>query len=446
MFGIRAMATLEVRDNTEHSSFVASEDNNVGLDTKTTIGPGDSFTRSQLGSVNSMVPTTVPPTQPQLGHGHNGYSGYAAQPPGHSREAPPTQPNLYGGGAGGAGGSGARPPTRTQNSRGMYDSKADEREVIVDENEIIITDRELTAPSPSEGLTRVSYREAKALLGLNEKGLRHYFEAKQCSEIGEALQRNGVTGGTIALLTNQNIERDLELTIGQQLALKSFLKRVRLVERSGRRREAIFEEVEFARTRTPRPVPGCCPSWMEGLKPLFCCCSPLKMDDPDDAVWDLPNSKYLLTSDSLKLIDSAWADGYPAEEDRLKKSVGGCCNSHFEEEPQHLTRTDNILLTTLQDVDNYVLSNTKRKPPRPNCYQSCWGYEGTEVTHPAHVVVTYVDTGEKDKDPQRKQVTLKVDPKKAEEITQAILAGMDEVRGAAVNDTARDPGGKSGLM
>jgi len=113
---------------------------------------------------------------------------------------------------------------------------------VVDEHEIILEDPQYYFPSANEALTRVSYREAKAMLGLNELGIQHFFESKRCPEIGEALKKHGVIGSTIALLTNSNIERDLGLTIGQQLALKSFLKRVRLVERSGRRKEPIFVE------------------------------------------------------------------------------------------------------------------------------------------------------------------------------------------------------------
>jgi len=54
-----------------------------------------------------------------------------------------------------------------------------------------------------------------------------------------------------------------------------------------------------------------------------------------------------------------------------------------------------------------------------------------------------VDAGEQGQQPQRKQIVLKVEPNKAEEITQNILAGMEEARGGAVNDTAGTNGNGS---
>lgn len=310
------------------------------------------------------------------------------------------------------------------------------------ENAVIINSPECLEPSALEAITKITYNEAQALLQVNERGVAQFFERKGCSHIGQALKKHGVIGSTLHMLTNANIERDLELSIGEQLALKAFLKRMMFVEKGSRRRDSIFIEPEFERKRQRIKQPGFCPGCCFCFKWLCCCRRDDDELDKDEIdVWELRPSRYGLTNDSLKLITSEWADGTSADTDRIIKTTpacmcseschcGPCCGYTTEDPPQTLTRTNNIDLKTLQDVDNFALSPVIKKH-KPDCHEQCWGWRDTKIIYPAHVLVTYVDAGEivvQDQEPPVKQATLRVDPQRAEEIAQQIIAGMQDAK------------------
>merc|ERR1712107_293212 len=80
-------------------------------------------------------------------------------------------------------------------------------------------------------LAHVAQAEAEALLTSNEQGVRKFFQAKQCEEIGEALAMRGVTGSNLHIMSNVDIE-NLGLRLGQQLSLKNFIFRLKYLAKS----------------------------------------------------------------------------------------------------------------------------------------------------------------------------------------------------------------------
>merc|ERR1712154_210361 len=118
------------------------------------------------------------------------------------------------------------------------------------------------------------------------------------------------------------------------------------VEKGSRRRDSIFLEEEFTRKRRQIYHPGCCPGCCVCIKWL-CCCHHEKKEKDEIDVWELRTSKYGLTTDTLKLITSEWADGTPADTDRIIKTTpackcsdslhcGPCCGYKVEAPPQTL--------------------------------------------------------------------------------------------------------------
>merc|ERR1712137_500109 len=84
----------------------------------------------------------------------------------------------------------------------------------------VAEDAACTVPSTLDMLGQSSHVEIEALLKTNEHGVARFFTAKGCPEIGLALARKQVTGTNLNMLTANDIENDLGLNLGQQLALK----------------------------------------------------------------------------------------------------------------------------------------------------------------------------------------------------------------------------------
>mmetsp|Transcript_87589 Transcript_87589/g.283577 ORF Transcript_87589/g.283577 Transcript_87589/m.283577 type:complete len:341 (+) Transcript_87589:1-1023(+) len=298
------------------------------------------------------------------------------------------------------------------------------------EAEVIITnDPECTQPHALDVLASVSYAEAAALLKSNELGVQRFFEAKGCPEIGEALAKQGVSGSSIHMLTAANIERNLGLNLGRQLALKNFIQRVRVVSRSQRRRDEIWSEEEFDPQVEFVEVEGCCMS-LSWLSCLCSCSTPEKRKTKERL--RLPRQRYSLSDAGLRVVKSEWTDGFPADGKRTVEyeencDCGCCCGWRPRDPPQHRITTDNIDLACIEDVDNFVLSS-ERKHHELDCNEMCFGYEVEEVRHPAQIVVTYVERGGGADEPRRKTLLLKVNPETMEDTTLKILAARDEAK------------------
>jgi len=327
-----------------------------------------------------------------------------------------------------------------------WDDDADETEEMAEKGQVILKESQYLVPSPLDKLAAVTYEEAKALLRANEHGVLHFFREKECEEIGERLFKSGVVGSSLHLLSAANVEKDLGLNLGQQLALKAFIKRLAYVEKGVRRRDKIFHVHEFQKSRVRVPRQGCCPSWCCCLRWLCCCCCCHGNNEEEEEeedyvgppVWGLPRSRYGLTTDSLRLVTTEWADD-GTRDDKERKLIGGCCGccGHLEDDPpQYKTTTDNIDLRTIEDVDNFRLSSIMEKH-RPSCYERCWGYHDVKVVFPANVQVTYVDMGDPSKEPQRKMKALCVDPERAEQIQNQIIAAMEDSHATAADLTEK---------
>jgi len=306
-----------------------------------------------------------------------------------------------------------------------------------DENLVIVTnDDDCINMEAHAALSQVHNDEAEALLHSNEMGIRKFFQAKGCEEIGEALYGQGVTGSNLHMLSQTNMDKDLKLNLGQQLALKNFILRLKFIANSEHQVGTIWEDREFKGNSEKHWKEGkcyCCKTLHMG-----CCecrlqpdCSCFNEEEPE--LHELPEVTYNLNNTTLRLVSSTWADQFPHDEDRVKTYADGwCCDDvkfcagEMDAEPQVLTTTDNIDLCTIQDVDNYRFSQKVAKT-KPDFWMVCGGYEEEVSDPPAEIVVTYLDRAVQQGSRQKK-ATLKVDPERVDEISSLILQSKKGAR------------------
>merc|ERR1712137_346716 len=163
------------------------------------------------------------------------------------------------------------------------------------------------------------------------------------------------------------------------------------------RSNTIWEGEEFDGDGMSEEFPGLLPS---NVFDVFDSCNLFGCDDSEESKpLELPKARYMLTNNTLKVITSEWADGYPADEDRF-------ADDDFEQ-PGIMTTTDNIDLLAVEDVDNVTYS-VERKVITSGCYGVCFGHKHKESTQPAQVVVTYRDKA-RGEDEQKQQVRLNVE-------------------------------------
>lgn len=287
----------------------------------------------------------------------------------------------------------------------------------------IVTD--LPGCTVSDHLANVAQAEAEALLTSNEQGVRKFFQAKQCEEIGEALAMRGVTGSNLHILTNMDIE-NLGLRLGQQLSLKNFIFRLKYLAKSKQSVEEIWRADQCESDVEEEPVEGKCPLpeppelLTDILSIPFCWCEP-----SDDGAHELPPATYVLTNTTLKLITSRWSDDWPDDETRHKtrREELLCFQGQLHPSPQYVIATDNIDLCAIEDIDHYVLSKQKVKT-MPDIFGICNGYTDEIHVKPAEIVISYVDKGSDDGASSKKAI-LKVSQSQVEEVSGKIIAARD---------------------
>lgn len=263
-------------------------------------------------------------------------------------------------------------------------------------------------PSPLDLLLTASTDDINALLKTNEFGVQLYFSSRECERIGKALCEESVTGANLHMLTDKNIE-NLSLNIGEQLALKKFIDHIK-------RSHTIWEGEEFGGDDMSEEIPGLLPNNMFGS--VFDWCNLFGCDDKEESKQlELPPARYMLTTNTLKIITSEWADGYPADEDRF-------ADDDFEQ-PQIMTTTDNIDLLAVEDVDN-VKYSVERKVIESGCMGVCFGHKRKESMEPSQVVVSYRDKA-RGEDEQQQQVRLKVEASVVADVTEKIIASRNDL-------------------
>lgn len=131
---------------------------------------------------------------------------------------------------------------------------------------IIMTEHpECMKPGPLDLLSQATYAEIESLLKTNELGVQRFFNAKGCSEIADALVQQRVTGTNLSMLTAANIDSDLRLDLGQRLALKNFLHRVKVVAHGKARNDTVWESESFDRREEKLRMEGMLPKSVVGL-------------------------------------------------------------------------------------------------------------------------------------------------------------------------------------
>jgi len=331
--------------------------------------------------------------------------------------------------------------TRTHTMSGEEEEKDPEADLV-----LVTNDEECIADNALSALATVHNEEAAALLNSNEEGVRRFFENKGLESIGEKLAAEGVTGSNMHMMSARNIEK-LGFTLGEQLALKNFVLRLRFIFRTQNCVDTVWDEEEFGVEHEDKWVEGICPITYA----IFCTCG-LEREacdailDPicstvcwccqepgDPEIHELPPSKYCLTNSSLQLITSRWADDFPDDEDR-EKTFGEpvCCFAGLvDPDPQYLTATDNIDLAAIEDVDTYEHSQ-KTRIKIPGFLDKCGGFNESVAQVPAEIVITYSDNGIDDVK-RHKQAVLKVDPARLHEISGKILSARDGARARAIS-------------
>lgn len=289
----------------------------------------------------------------------------------------------------------------------------------------IVTD--LPGCTVSDHLAHVAQAEAEALLTSNEQGVRKFFQAKQCEEIGEALAMRGVTGSNLHIMSNVDIE-NLGLRLGQQLSLKNFIFRLKYLAKSKQSVEEIWRADQCESDVEEEPVEGKCPfpeppEFMTAIPiPNFCGGGG---ESPGDGHHELPQATYVLTNTTLKLITSRWSDDWPDDETRHKTRREDllCFKGRLHPTPQYVIATDNIDLCAIEDIDHYVLSKKKCKS-EPDLWGMCNGYNEEIHVKPAEIVISYVDKGSDDAACSKKAI-LKVHQSQVEEVSGKIIAARD---------------------
>lgn len=292
---------------------------------------------------------------------------------------------------------------------------------------IVTDDPDCAQPGALDALANVTYSEATALLKSNERGVQRFFEEKNCPEIGRMLVDQGVSGHSLHMLSPMNIEQDLgPLSLGQQLAMKHLLTKLRFVAKTQQRRDEIWSADEYFEVVEHHYVEGSCwcPDW---LKPFL-------VTNHQEKRIKLPAERYSLTEAVLRVVKSGWVDGNAEDKHRLKRSTPnfgcGCMCGYTEEpDPQYKVSTDNIDLGCVVDVDSFAFS-AQTKRIQPSLVEACFGYEAKTIMQPAEVVVTYVERGTVEEEVKRKTLHLKVDPSTVEDVAQKIIAAKEEAQSA----------------
>jgi len=266
-------------------------------------------------------------------------------------------------------------------------------------------------PSPLDLLLDASHAETAALLKTNEFGVQQYFSSRGCERIGKALYEDSVTGANLHMMTDKNIE-NLALNIGEKLALKRFIDHIK-------RSSTIWEGEEFGGDSMSEEFPGLLPSDMFDVFDVFDCNLFGGCDEKEEGKpVELPQARYMLTSNTLKIITSEWGDGYPADEDRF-------VDDDFEQ-PQIMTTTRNIDLLAVEDVDN-IAHSVERKTINSGCFDGlCFGYKQKEHVEPAEVIVSYRDKTRGQEEPPQ-QVRLKVEASVVADVTEKIIASRNDL-------------------
>jgi len=274
-------------------------------------------------------------------------------------------------------------------------------------------------PSPLDLLLDASHAETAALLKTNEFGVQQYFSSRGCERIGKALCEDSVTGSNLHMMTDKNIEH-LPLNIGEKLALKRFIDHIK-------RSSTIWEGEEFGGDSMSEEFPGLLPGDLFDGFDGFDLCTVLGCeigceigcDEKEEGKQvELPQARYELTNNTLKIITSEWGDGYPADEDRF-------VDDDFEQ-PQIMTTTRNIDLLAVEDVDN-IAHSAEKKTINSGCFDGlCFGYKQKEHVEPAEVIVSYRDKTRGQKEPPQ-QVRLKVEASVVADVTEKIIASRNDL-------------------
>jgi len=299
----------------------------------------------------------------------------------------------------------APPNTQILQKPAEYKNVFDPKVILVAE------DKECTVPSALDKLGQTPHVEIEALLKANEHGVARFFSAKGCPEIGVALAQKNVTGTNLNMLTAHDIETDLGLNLGQQLALKHFMQNVQDVAKGNRRNELVWDGDEFKRSEKRERKEGLFPRSVIGL---FEACSggEIKINKVR-----LPPQHYTLTNSTLKVVSAEWSDGTPAQKERFVID---------DQKPQYKTITDNIDLLNVDDVDHFKLSVERRKI-KHGCCGICLGKEHRTTTEPAEIVLSYIDKGCHDGGDQRRQLRMRLHPEQVDDLSDKIISAKNEL-------------------
>jgi len=281
-------------------------------------------------------------------------------------------------------------------------------------------------PEALHNLAAVDYSEAEILLQLDPDDVERYFRRKGVPSIGRALAVHGISGSSIHMLSANDIETKLDLNLGQQLALKGFIRQMQAVNRNSRRVETVWscEEAEDDEQDSWKSGCCCCP-W---LCCYCCCCRPAESKEPKEMVVTPKKAVYTLTNSELSIEEWSWVDNSLQDKEVVLKKVpnlgcGCCCGYTMEPIPQQCTSTNNIDLSCIEDVDNRKYTAVKADK-NPTCMEFCCGYTETHITPAATITVTFVDKGNIG-GIRRVQKDLRVSPEAMSDITRKIIAEKD---------------------
>lgn len=293
-----------------------------------------------------------------------------------------------------------------------------------------ISGQRFTTSTPLDELANVEWEEIFRVTKLNELGLKEWFHQKHLDDLGQALFRENVSGNSLHLLGDQDIENfkvgvpphTTRLNIGQQLALRRLVYRVKGGVKMLVRKEAIWTEEEY---RPPAPEK------VDGILKKICPCTARKQEE----VWRLKRDKYILTSVSLKLHQHSWADDGSLRRKRPMEFDVWCPLGHLSlcpcfrdpclEPPQRLS-VDNIDLSTVLDVDFSITEPSARKDlGAQDCYELLVE-RAPEMYHypPAELIIVYTNLG--DPTARKRTIVLQVDPKNVERTHMKINSAVED--------------------
>lgn len=285
---------------------------------------------------------------------------------------------------------------------------------------VIITEPQFHTADPKSKLAKVTSEEGQCFMSLNAAGVKEFFIRKECADIGNKLFTEQIDGCSLSYMKEADL-RELKLSLGERLAMQSFLQGCKRAARRVRRNEEIWSTQAY--------VPGI---EKVGAFPCFGSCSfscpECNCGKKPVELVSLPQGSYKLTASSLRVLDYKWADNHaemmrPRDFKPAFPCVGGCCGWIPKDPPAVTEFSQNIEMRDVTSVDSFNHSVAAEKY-KPTCMDTIWGWrQELRGTPAAQVLINYKSAAG-----QIVSISLALAPDQVVMASGHIIAAMEEAQ------------------